>query len=65
MERLGYGPDKAAGDQVAERNISAYRDPAIILIDQLKEIGIDGELDPIEPRTGSPSSPQGSPDRPQ
>ena len=34
--------------KVAARNIAAYRDPAIILIDQLKQIGIDGELDPIE-----------------
>jgi peptide/nickel transport system substrate-binding protein len=39
---------QAAPDQVAARNIAGYRDPAIILIDQLKEIGIDGELDPIE-----------------
>jgi hypothetical protein len=31
-------------------NIPPYRDPAVILIDQLKEIYIDGELDPIELR---------------
>ena len=48
MQRLGYGPDKRLTIKVAARNIPAYRDPAIILIDQLKEIGIDGELDPIE-----------------
>jgi peptide/nickel transport system substrate-binding protein len=48
MQRLGYGPDKRLAIKVAARNIPAYRDPAIILIDQLKEIGIDGELDPIE-----------------
>jgi peptide/nickel transport system substrate-binding protein len=48
MQRLGYGPDKPLTIKVAARNIPAYRDPAIILIDQLKEIGIDGELDPIE-----------------
>jgi peptide/nickel transport system substrate-binding protein len=48
MERLGYGPDKRLAIKVAARNIPAYRDPAIILIDQLKQIGIDGELDPIE-----------------
>ena len=34
--------------KIAARNIAGYRDPAIILIDQLKQIGIDGELDPIE-----------------
>ena len=30
------------------RNIPIFRDPAVILIDQLKEIYVDGELDPIE-----------------
>ena len=48
MTRLGYGPDKRLAIKVAARNIAGYRDPAIILIDQLKQIGIDGELDPIE-----------------
>jgi peptide/nickel transport system substrate-binding protein len=48
MERLGYGPDKRLAIKVAARNIAGYRDPAIILIDQLKEIWIDSELDPIE-----------------
>jgi peptide/nickel transport system substrate-binding protein len=48
MEKLGYGPDKRLAIKVAARNIAGYRDPAIILIDQLKQIGIDGELDPIE-----------------
>jgi peptide/nickel transport system substrate-binding protein len=48
MAKLGYGPDKRLTIKVAARNIPTYRDPAIILIDQLKDIGIDGELDPIE-----------------
>jgi peptide/nickel transport system substrate-binding protein len=48
MEKLGYGPDKRLSIKVAARNIPTYRDPAVILIDQLKEIGIDGELEPIE-----------------
>ena len=48
MQKLGYGPDKRLAIKVAARNIPNYRDPAIILIDQLKEIGIDGELNPIE-----------------
>jgi peptide/nickel transport system substrate-binding protein len=30
---------------VATRNLPPYRDPAVILIDQLKEIYIDGVLD--------------------
>jgi peptide/nickel transport system substrate-binding protein len=48
MARLGYGSDKRLAIKVAARNIPTYRDPAIILIDQLKEIWIDGELDPVE-----------------
>jgi peptide/nickel transport system substrate-binding protein len=48
MTKLGYGPDKRLAIKVAARNIPTYRDPAIILIDQLKEIWIDGELDPVE-----------------
>ena len=47
----GYGPDKRLAVKVSTRNIAVYRDPAVILIDQLKEIYIDGELEPVE--TGS------------
>src|SRR5207248_7843912 len=48
MEKLGYGPDKRLAVTVSSRNIPAYRDPAVILIDQLKEIYIDGVLEPVE-----------------
>ena len=48
MTKLGYGPDKRLAIKVAARNIPTYRDPAMILIDQLKEIWIDGELEPVE-----------------
>ena len=48
MEKLGYGPDKRLAVKVSTRNIPAYRDPAVILIDQLKEIYIDGELETVE-----------------
>src|SRR6516162_1643494 len=48
MEKLGYGPDKPLKLTVSTRNIPPYRDPAVILIDQLKEIYMDGELDPID-----------------
>ena len=34
--------------KVSTRNLAIYRDPAVILIDQLKDIYIDGELDVIE-----------------
>jgi peptide/nickel transport system substrate-binding protein len=48
MEKHGYGPDKRLPVKVATRNIAQYRDPAVILIDQMKEIYIDGELDTVE-----------------
>jgi peptide/nickel transport system substrate-binding protein len=48
MENRGYGPDKRLPVKVATRNIAQYRDPAVILIDQMKEIYIDGELDTVE-----------------
>jgi peptide/nickel transport system substrate-binding protein len=48
MQKAGYGPDKRLAIKVATRNIPTYRDPAVILIDQLKTIYIDGELDTVE-----------------
>ena len=48
VKKLGYGPDKRLALKVSARNLNSYRDPAVILIDQLKEIYIDGELDTIE-----------------
>ena len=48
MKKLGYGPDKRMHIKVTTRDIPPYRDPAVILIDQLKEIYIDGELEPID-----------------
>ena len=48
MEKLGYGPDKRLKLKVSTRNHLLYRDPAVILIDQLKEIYIDGELELVD-----------------
>ena len=48
MEKLGYGPDKRLAVTLSSRNIPAYRDPAVILIDQVKEIYIDATLEPVE-----------------
>jgi len=48
MERLGYGPDKKLAVTVSTRNSPEYRDPAVILIGQLREIYIDGQLDAID-----------------
>ena len=48
MEKAGFGPDKHLQLKVSTRNIPIYRDPAVILIDQLKSIYIDGELDVVD-----------------
>jgi peptide/nickel transport system substrate-binding protein len=48
MENLGYGPDKRLATKVSIRNIVPTRDPAVILIDQLKEIYVDGELETVD-----------------
>jgi len=44
----GYGPDKHLVVKLSTRNIPVYRDPAAILLDQLKEVWIDGELELVE-----------------
>jgi peptide/nickel transport system substrate-binding protein len=48
MQQAGYGPDKHLKVKVSTRNIATFRDPAVILIDQLKQIYIDGELEVID-----------------
>jgi len=48
MEKHGYGPNNRLPVKVATRNIAQYRDPAVILIDQMKQIYIDGELEVVE-----------------
>jgi peptide/nickel transport system substrate-binding protein len=48
MKKHGYGPDHRLALKVSTRNIAQYRDPAVVLIDQLKQIYIDGELEVVE-----------------
>ena len=48
MEGLGYGEAKTLKVKVSTRNIAIYRDPAVILIDQLKKVHIDAELEVID-----------------
>src|SRR5215472_5326493 len=48
MRKLGYGPDKHLTVTMTTRNVPAYRDPAVLLIDQLKEIYIEGTLDAVD-----------------
>jgi peptide/nickel transport system substrate-binding protein len=48
MEGLGYGPDKRLQIKVTTRDLPYFRDPAVILIDHLKEVYIDGVLETID-----------------
>ncbi len=48
MKEAGYGPDKRLKLKVSTRNIATFKDPAVILIDQLKQIWIDAELEIID-----------------
>jgi peptide/nickel transport system substrate-binding protein len=47
-QKLGYGPDKKLELKVSTRDVATFRDPAVILIDQLKEIYVDAVLDTVE-----------------
>jgi peptide/nickel transport system substrate-binding protein len=48
MQKLGYGPDRRLPVTVSTRNIPPYRDPAAILIGQLREIYFDPQLEPVD-----------------
>ena len=48
MQQLGYGPDKHLDIKVTTRNVQLYRDPAVLLMDQLKQVYIDGELEIVD-----------------
>src|SRR5262252_8562140 len=48
MEKLGYSETNPLKVKISTRNIAVYRDPAVILIDQLKNIHIEGELEVVD-----------------
>jgi peptide/nickel transport system substrate-binding protein len=48
MAAKGYGPNKPLKIKVSTRNLPTYRDASVVLISQLKEIHIDGELQLID-----------------
>jgi peptide/nickel transport system substrate-binding protein len=48
MEGLGYSAAKPLNVKISTRDIAIYRDPAVILIDQLKKIHILGELEVVD-----------------
>jgi peptide/nickel transport system substrate-binding protein len=48
MQKLDYGPDHRLEIKVSVRDLPYLRDPAVILIDQLKQVFIDGRLETID-----------------
>ena len=48
MKKLGYGPDKPLRTKISTRNIPSWRNPAVLLNSQLKEIWIDTELEIVD-----------------
>src|SRR5215510_15501210 len=48
MQKLGYGPDSRLKIKVSVRDLPYLRDPAVIVIDQMKQVYIDGDLETID-----------------
>jgi peptide/nickel transport system substrate-binding protein len=48
MESLGYGPSNRLKVKVSTRDFGSYKDPAVILVDQLNKVHFDAELEIVE-----------------
>jgi peptide/nickel transport system substrate-binding protein len=48
MEGLGYSASNPLKVKISTRDIAIYRDPGVILIDQLKQIHVEGELEVVD-----------------
>lgn len=48
MGELGYNPEKPLKIKVTTRNLPTYRDPAVLLVDHLKHVHIEGELEVLD-----------------
>ena len=48
MQKLRYGPDKRLPIKVSARDLPPFRNAAVLLIDQLKQVYMDGELEIID-----------------
>lgn len=48
MAGLGYGPSNRLKIKVTTRDYNTFRDPAVLLVDQLNKIHFDAELDVVE-----------------
>ena len=48
MEELGYGPAKRLKVKVATREFQSYKDPAVILVDQLNKVFFEADLEILD-----------------
>ena len=48
MEGLGYGPNNRLPVKVSTRDFATYKDPAVILVDQLNKIYFDATMELVE-----------------
>jgi peptide/nickel transport system substrate-binding protein len=48
MRGLGFGPDNRLKLKVMTRDIPSYKAPAVVLIDQLNQVYLDGDLELVE-----------------
>jgi len=48
MEELGYGPENKLKVKVSTRDLASYKDPAVIMVDQLNQVHFQAELEIIE-----------------
>ena len=48
MTGLGYGPDRRLKVKVSTRDFQSFKDPAVLLVDQLNQIYFEAELEIIE-----------------
>ena len=48
MAKAGYGPERPLAIRIATRNVALYKNPAQVLIAQLREIHVDATLDVVE-----------------
>jgi peptide/nickel transport system substrate-binding protein len=64
MQKLGYGPDSRLKIKVSVRDLPYLRDPAVIMIDQMEQVYIDGDLETIDTTMVSEGHAQGLHRRP-
>ncbi len=48
MQKVGYGPGKPLAIKVSIRDLPPFRNTAVLLIDHLKQIYIDGQLEILD-----------------